>query len=146
MIIKVLSRQKMESFSLDEDYAVISICEPNENLPIFLEDTHRKKVLKIEIHDVDNKELAINHNYKMIGNQEAIDILNYIESLKNKINVIVIHCFAGISRSSGVAAALYKIYTGDDSIIFENPRYVPNSLVYTTILNKAYEMGIYNLI
>lgn len=35
---------------------------------------------------------------------------------------VIIHCDAGISRSSGVAAAILKFYTGNDTAIFNDPR------------------------
>ena len=48
---------------------------------------------------------------------------------------IIVHCDAGISRSAGVAAAIYKYCTGDDSIIFDNPRFQPNMWCYRKTLN-----------
>lgn len=49
---------------------------------------------------------------------------------------VIVHCDAGISRSSGVAAAILKAYTGDDSQIFNNPRYMPNMRCYRFVLNE----------
>lgn len=49
---------------------------------------------------------------------------------------IIVHCDAGISRSSGVAAAILKTYTGDDSQIFDSPRYRPNMRCYRLVLNE----------
>jgi len=39
-------------------------------------------------------------------------------------------------------AALSLIYNQDDSWVFKNKRYMPNMLVYRTILNEAEKMGI----
>lgn len=47
---------------------------------------------------------------------------------------IIVHCDAGISRSSGVAAAIMKYYTGDDSSIFKNHHYYPNMWCYRKTL------------
>ena len=44
----------------------------------------------------------------------------------------------GISRSAGVAAALSYIITQDDTWVFIAPRYLPNRLVYRTILDIYY--------
>lgn len=49
---------------------------------------------------------------------------------------IIVHCDAGISRSSGIAAAILKAYTGDDSQIFNSPRYVPNMRCYRVLLEE----------
>ena len=43
---------------------------------------------------------------------------------------VIVHCDAGISRSAGIAAAILKHTTGDDSSIFENGLYDPNLWCY----------------
>ena len=44
--------------------------------------------------------------------------------------------YAGISRSSGVAAAILKASTGDDSQIFNSPKYRPNMRCYRMVLDE----------
>ncbi len=51
------------------------------------------------------------------------------------VHTIVVHCEAGISRSAGVAAAILKWWTGDDSPIFDNNYYRPNMRCYRMVLN-----------
>jgi len=46
----------------------------------------------------------------------------------------IVHCDAGISRSSAIAAAISKITCGDDSEYFHGCRYHPNRRVYRGIL------------
>jgi len=134
----------METFVFNKEYVVISICEPDQELPNFVEDLNRSDVFKLEIHDVDDVFYAEKFGYTILSEEDAINILNFMERVKNQVEFIVIHCFAGKSRSSGLAAALYKIYEGDDSIIMENQKYIPNMYVYRTVLNTAYNMGIYD--
>ena len=43
-----------------------------------------------------------------------------------------------ISRKEGVAAALLKAYNGDDSCIFDSPRYHPNMHCYMTTLRELF--------
>ena len=47
---------------------------------------------------------------------------------------VIVHCDAGISRSAGIAAAILKHTTGDDSSIFENGLYDPNQWCYQKTL------------
>ena len=47
---------------------------------------------------------------------------------------VIVHCDAGISRSAGIAAAILKHTTGDDSSIFENGLYDPNLWCYRKTL------------
>ena len=47
---------------------------------------------------------------------------------------VIVHCDAGISRSAGIAAAILKHTTGDDSSIFVNGQYDPNLWCYRKTL------------
>lgn len=49
---------------------------------------------------------------------------------------VIVHCDAGISRSSGIAAAILKASTGDDSQIFNSPKYRPNMRCYRMVLDE----------
>jgi predicted protein tyrosine phosphatase len=66
--------------------------------------------------------------------EDASKIRQFVEA--NKDRKIIVHCDAGISRSAGIAAALMKFYNGDDSMIFDSPRYRPNMLCYRLMLNE----------
>lgn len=75
----------------------------------------------------------------LMSSDEAKAIVDFVE--RNKDKYIIVHCDAGISRSSAVAAAILKYYTGDDSRIFDNHRYSPNMWVYRKVLEELYENG-----
>lgn len=60
------------------------------------------------------------------------------QMIEEKVQIFIVHCAAGISRSAGVAAALSE-YLGLHEKIFGNPNYYPNRLVYKLSLN---ELGI----
>lgn len=69
-----------------------------------------------------------------------IDAKRIVDFIKKNIDcIIIVHCDAGISRSSGVGAAILKYYTGDDSEIFDSERYMPNRWCYRKVLNAFYE-------
>ena len=57
-------------------------------------------------------------------------------SVNSGINEFIVHCYAGQSRSAGVAAAILKYYNNDDFKIFNNIRYTPNMLCYRTVLRN----------
>ena len=62
------------------------------------------------------------------------DAERIVEFLTRHPNVdVIVHCDAGISRSSGVAAAILKYLTGDDSSIFDNARLHPNMWCNSTL-------------
>ena len=61
-------------------------------------------------------------------NTTAVDFLSTY-----RVEVLLIHCEAGMSRSPGVAAALSRIYYGDDGPWGEYD--FPNSLVYQRLVD-----------
>lgn len=70
----------------------------------------------------------------MFNEDDAYLIKRLLDKFPN--TDVIVHCDAGISRSSGIAAAILKAYTNDDIIIFDNPKYRPNMLCYRTTLNE----------
>ena len=75
-----------------------------------------------------------------ISSLVAFRIVNFLKEASNQIKFdqIIVQCEAGQSRSAGVAAALMKYINGDDTPIFDNPRYKPNMRVYRSILDTLY--------
>ena len=71
----------------------------------------------------------------LMCDRDAERIVEY--SKKHKDKLLIIHCDAGISRSSGIAAAILRHYTGDDAEIFDNYSYDPNMWCYFKTL-KAF--------
>lgn len=121
-----------------------------------------KGLLRLKFHDVDEKNIEIfnkehddfikeNPNalesvkkahylatveyYEPMTDEQADQVVEFVEKYKD-VELIVVHCEAGISRSAGLAAALSKIMTGDDIRFFK--KFLPNMLVYRKIIN-AYE-------
>ena len=74
-----------------------------------------------------------------ITEADAAKIKAFLLQWYDKVDQIVVHCDAGVSRSAGVAAAILKYYTIDDSQIFDNWKYCPNMLCYRMVLNKLTE-------
>ena len=83
-------------------------------------------------------------SYKLISKDDATKIVNFVLAWKDKVDKIIVHCNAGISRSSGVCAAIMKALTGSDKEIFNSHRYLPNATCYKMVLEEFVERGIYN--
>jgi predicted protein tyrosine phosphatase len=80
---------------------------------------------------------------QLISEKQAEDIVDFFK-IASDTQLLVVHCFAGVCRSSAVAAAYCK-YLGDDAthdIIFEAKRYVPNMYVYKMLLTQLQNRGI----
>lgn len=91
-------------------------------------------ILRLEFYDTDRK----NHSYQGITEADGVKIVDFVNKYKNDklINTIIVHCEAGQSRSSGVAAAILKYMFNDDFQIFGNRKYTPNRLCYRTVLEE----------
>lgn len=125
-------------------YAIISIQEPTFGYGIGLE---MKKggnclaALNIEFGDVTpamDKDGADNELQRQLMTIEhARRIHDFVETLPKEVELLIVHCSAGISRSAGVAAALLMARTGSDRQIFDSGQYCPNMYVYYSVL-EAY--------
>lgn len=142
MKIIVKNKGSARSFEAPEDcqsWAAISVSSKPETWP----DLNQNKLidwLKLSFDDID---YFIGNNYVLFDETYADKILNFIEKNKH-VDILLVHCEAGISRSPAIAAAISKIYLGykEDQIYFE--KYSPNMLVYKILLDVAFNRGIFS--
>lgn len=73
----------------------------------------------------------------LMSDDDARMVAEFVAKYRKKN--IIIHCDAGISRSAGVAAAIMKHLTGDDSQVFDSPRRHPNMWCYRKTLEALQE-------
>jgi predicted protein tyrosine phosphatase len=129
----VLSRSAAKDFSCDKPWACISVAADPGDWP---------KINKVQ--QVDLLQLAFADNEydwedkSLFSPQQAKQILEFVEKNWDKIEVLMIHCYAGISRSPAIAAAIAKLKYQDNSMFFQ--LHTPNKLVYNTILKVAKEI------
>ena len=139
--ISVMSREKAKAYSFKQNTemksAVISISDiDREKNKIVFSERNVVKVLWVKFEDTADPE----SDYA-ISTKNADNIAKFVKNLDEDIKHIIVHCEAGISRSAGVAAAILKHYTNDDSAIYDNPRFVPNNLCYRKVLEALYYFG-----
>lgn len=134
------SEDGFKSLDINENTVLISITDPKSDfLPVKIQNQF-KDVLNIQFWDMEEQI----GNYKPINKEEATIVRNFI--INNKDKNFVIHCEAGISRSSGVGLAVllicefncdkYLMATSDNPIKSHH-RYSPNYTVYDMI-SKPY--------
>ena len=155
MIITIFDREGAERLSayVILPHAIISIGEPKpwrENYPgpaKFADNKLRKGVLYLEFYDIDVysitnagyrleiQKMKKEHGSGLFTDEHAKQIVDFVNEMKGKIEALICHCEAGISRSSGMAAAISLVVNGSDVEIFNNPKYLPNMFVYRKTLN-----------
>lgn len=151
MLIKVLSRAEVESdfyLTVKESSMPHIIISTTSDIakPVVVKDNPlRKGIIKFNFDDLDTRHIPILQKKSNEGTaslmilfnvEDAKQILSFVNENINQIEAIICHCDAGISRSAAMAASLSKILTNMDDYFFKN--YIPNMLVYTTILNEYY--------
>lgn len=133
-----------------------SILSRQEAIQYSHDKNNQEAVIIISITDVENKPVRFSSNANIIAslhlifddvygdeaNHMSIDdarkIINFYKDYKDIVSTCIVHCEAGISRSSAIAAALMTIDKQEDMDIFENPKYAPNKHCYYTLLNTYY--------
>ena len=83
--------------------------------------------LSLVFDDVDRGNTAMSE-------KDAMEIALFVQRVYPMVKQIIVQCGAGISRSAGVCAAIMKTKEGDDSPVFDNPRYCPNMLCYRLVM------------
>jgi len=139
VIIKVMSRAQVMQFSFSEHHeiiAVISISDCDKDYPHLENNPYNDIVYKCKCHfdDVDDGE------DNCITYDDALKIASFVFSVKDKADLLIVHCEAGISRSAGVAAAIMKFIDDDDTPIFDDHHYRPNMTCYRKVLRKLFEL------
>jgi len=70
----------------------------------------------------------------LFSHEQAVQIVDFVVRVKDRVNGFLIHCEAGVSRSAAVAAAIELMLNGSSDRIFNDHRYSPNLYVYTKLI------------
>lgn len=109
---EVRSACNAELFRCDRPWAAISVSTLGD-FPV-LSDDNRKGLLQLVFADTADPDRSDSFTSSL-----AAKVLDYVGKMWDDVEVLLIHCEAGLSRSPGVAAALSQIYYGDDGPWFE---------------------------
>lgn len=143
--IQVLSRIKAIEYSFKSsipDTIIISISEPNSKAPHFdTRNEHIKDVLALFFDDIVEAEWKIAPDLKLMHPFHVEAIKEFLDKYRETDYNLVVHCYAGISRSSAVAAAS-ALYLGlSDDFIWNDFHYSPNEFVLN-LMNQQLSLGL----
>lgn len=112
----------------NKNWAVISI-SALDNFPKIEQTPTCKGLLQLTFADIDVPWLG----QHFFSKQQADKILEFAKQMETaNVDVMVVHCQAGQSRSPAVCAALAEVYGQKSDLYFRT--YVPNMHVYRTLL------------
>lgn len=142
--VVILSHSRARSFSPGKhgvagETAMIRIEDPGVEMKQLQFEREFKEVRHFHFDDV-NQESPI---YRAFTTRDAENVLDFFMKVKDR-KLLVVHCHAGVCRSSAVAAAFCK-FIGDEEThkrIWECDLYVPNTLVYFKLIRLMEEKGI----
>lgn len=124
------------SYIIDEPYIVISFTDVDSEDADIKVEGNCKAIYRAKFHDTDRtNEQFLGVTLVPITEKQATEIWEFFKQYKDTVNTTIVHCEAGISRSSGCAAALAKAIDESDMRFFAS--FCPNRLVYRSILNVA---------
>jgi predicted protein tyrosine phosphatase len=122
---EVRSARNAEFFRSERPWAAIQISHDN-GFPT-LSEKNRVGLLRLVFEDIEEADKPASFNASL-----AAEILDFVEKMWDKVDVFLIHCEVGLSRSPAIAAALCQIYYNDDGRWFDS--IFPNRLVYRLLL------------
>lgn len=133
--LNIMSKEnaKSASYVLAGKTAIISINNMSDDEAYFHKSDNLVGVLSLRFDDVTGSE-----DYKM-EESDGEKIRTFLKNVLPKIDRLIVHCEYGVSRSSGVAAAILKAVSGSDIEIFNNPKYCPNMHCYRTTFNALFD-------
>lgn len=136
--IAVCSKEEALYFTSDVPWACISIATEEGAWPP-VDEKHRVGLLRLAFPD-----LAMPvEGCDLFDEEHAHRILDFVQDVWRRIELLMVHCEAGVSRSPAVAAAVARIHFGEDREFFRPGVYDPNRLVYQALLNVARTRGEY---
>lgn len=126
----------------NETFAIISIQDSAGFGFRFVPERKCKDVLTLKFDDIDTVRKTFRsaeNGYEQVKDTGVLfdsvmaeQIVDFVDKNKDEVDEIWIHCYAGVSRSMAVAAALSKFFNGTDEPYF---RYgIPNMRVYRETL------------
>lgn len=138
---QILSRALVPEIQIDRPYILISICDLDISHPEAGSSDQLVDRLNLKFDDcaLGGKDLI------QISDEQARSIIDFVDQYKNQDLLLIVHCMAGISRSSGTVAAISYIYDQYDNCFFDTGvnGFMPNMTVYSAII-KAYGEKIIN--
>lgn len=146
MRFAVISASKAKTFipkNPDDVCIHISIRGWNDKKVRLANNPNRVASLFLQFDDIEQGDPHF-VSYILFDRKMAREILGFVKfwtTEKPEIDLIIVNCEAGVSRSAGVAAALSMIFNGDDAVIFGDPSFSPNSWVRSVILKEHFGEG-----
>jgi predicted protein tyrosine phosphatase len=134
MEIFVYSRSALDAVAPHEvPHVIISITSNPDDVARLRLTNMCRGVLRLSFPDAEAPS-PLYAEANLFSRKQASDVWTFTQQHLSEIQRIIVHCDAGVSRSSAVAAALARVLNDDDTEFFGG-RYRPNMRVYRILLD-----------
>lgn len=135
MDVYVYSRSAFDAVRPHEvPHVIISITSAHDDLARIRDNPKCLGVLRLSFPDAETASEQYPES-ALFSAEHAEAIWSFVLEHRERIERIIVHCDAGMSRSPAVAAALLRAFDVDDSTLFGG-RYRPNMRVYRMLLES----------
>ncbi len=133
MDVYVYSRSAFEAVRPHEvPHVIVSITSAPDDLARIRHNPRCLGVLRLSFPDAETASEQYAES-TLFSAADADAIWRFVLEHRERIERIIVHCDAGVSRSPAVAAALLRVLDGDDATLFGG-RYRPNMRIYRMLL------------
>ena len=119
-------------------HVLISITSAERPETVLPSNVNRLSTLRLKFDDIED----LDSRYAYFDRGLAKEIIDFVDNYCYQVDVIVVQCEAGLSRSVAVGSALSKILNYTDDDIFTKG--IPNMFVYTTLLDYYFSNTSYD--
>lgn len=114
---------------LPAEKTALIACTPRSNKFLNLFPPGNTLIMPFADVEIKGASGAIDHTHARI-------IIKFLSRLPREVTDLYICCSKGASRSPALAAAVLRMSGRNDKVIWDNPFYSPNTLVYQTICRE----------
>lgn len=124
-----MSRPEAERFSSPQPYAIIGATDPDLPEPTYGASAALHRVLRLKFNDIRHQCCA---RHVLFDEAHVLELVEFAAWVRDEeLAHLVVHCEAGISRSSAIALSLATFLETDTSGILDpRKRHRPNPFVY----------------
>jgi predicted protein tyrosine phosphatase len=123
-------------FNHDKPWACISVSEDeviSQGIAKVMPSENRVGLLSLAFHDIWlEKHTHLGEGYNLMEQKHAAQVVAFVEQVWDNVELLMIHCHAGISRSSAIGKAISEKYE-DQFHSYYSKLYRPNPHVYKLV-------------
>ena len=109
------------------DY-LLQLAFDDVNNDVFEDELHRKPT-EVERINIENK-------YHMMTDEQARQISEFYNDVRDKADILICQCEHGQSRSAAVAASILEYSCRRGISVFAHDKYYPNKMIFKKVLSQ----------